>query len=130
MAFADKLKAKAVDLGLADKAAQAKEKAAVLADKNRDKIAGAVDKAGSTVNAKTGGKHADKIAKAKGAALKGVDKLAEQRSTEGLTQTTSPIDRAIGADAGAGVAGTSESAAERAIGADAPSVDMGRNENL
>ena len=141
MSFADKLKAKAESLGLADKAQQAKEKAAQLADANRDKIAGAVDKAGSTIDAKTGGKHADKIAKAQDAALKGVDKVAA--SNTGVTSSTStaengaatsslnddlgsPIDRAIGADAGAAGTVGGANPAERAIGADAPSIDMGR----
>ena len=118
MAFADKLKAQAL---------KAKDKAAILADQNRDKIAAGVEKAGSTIDAKTGGKHADKIAKAKGAALKGVDKVAQQRSTESMTRTESPIDRAIGADAGAAGNMSGGTPAERAIGADAPSVDMGRN---
>lgn len=127
MSFADKLKAKASQLNLDTKAQQAKEKAAVLAENNRDKIAGAVGKAGQTIDAKTGGKHSDKIRKAQDAALKGVDKVAQQGSAPSPA-VESPIDRAVGADAGVAAYQSSENPVERAIGADATSVDMGRND--
>lgn len=58
---------------------QAKEKAGKLAHDNRDKIAGALGKLTSVIDKKTQGKYHDKLAKAQDAALKGADKLAEQR---------------------------------------------------
>ena len=103
MSFMDKIKAKATELGLDEKAALAKEKAAAAAESNRDKIAGAVDKAGATVDSKTGGKYSDKISKAQGAALKGVDKVAEQGA---------------GAGAGAGAGTTTGSFGEAAVGSE------------
>lgn len=89
MSFTDKLKAKADELKLQEKATklgeaatkaaeQAKVKAGDLAHDNRDKITTAIDKAGEAVDKRTGGKYADQITKAKGAANKGADKLAEQ----------------------------------------------------
>jgi len=90
MSMRDKLIQKAKDLGLpaksedvirsADKAVtDAKAKAATYADENRDKLGGYIDKAGQAVDERTQGKYSDKVAKAKEAAAKGVDKVAEQR---------------------------------------------------
>ena len=90
MGFMDKLKQKAEEYdlqGKADKLAeqiekgtqQAVEKAGELAHDNRDKIATGIDKAGATFDERTQGKYADKVAKAKDLAAKGVDKVAEQR---------------------------------------------------
>lgn len=64
---------------VADSAQQAKEKAGQLAHDNRGKILGAFDKIASTLDQKTSGKYSDKIAKAKDAAVKGTDKIADQR---------------------------------------------------
>ncbi len=44
-------------------------------DQHGDKIAQGIDKAGSVVNEKTGGKHADKIDKATGKARDALDQL-------------------------------------------------------
>ncbi|MFC7490172.1 MULTISPECIES: antitoxin [unclassified Knoellia] len=90
MSMRDKLIQKAKDLGLpaktedvirgADKAVhEAKAKAATYADENRDKLGGYVDKAGQAVDERTQGKYSDKVAKAKEAATRGVDKVVEQR---------------------------------------------------
>ncbi|WP_265442464.1 antitoxin [Flexivirga meconopsidis] len=61
-----------------DAAQQAKAKAGQLAHDNRDKIRGALGKLASTIDNKTSHKYSDKINKAKDAALKGADKLADQ----------------------------------------------------
>ena len=54
-----------------------KAKAAVTdaVDQHGDKIAQGIDKAGSVVNEKTGGKHADKIDQATGKARDALDSL-------------------------------------------------------
>ena len=87
MSLFDKLKQKADELGLQDKAGQlakqAKEKAAELADQNRDKVTGVLDKATQAIDEKTDGKYHDKVAKATGAVSKGVDKIAEQGKAAG-----------------------------------------------
>lgn len=62
-----------------DAAQQAKERAGQLAHDNRDKFAGALGKLASKIDEKTQGKYHDKLEKAQDAALKGADKLAEQR---------------------------------------------------
>ena len=88
MSFIDKLKHQADELGLREKASQlmdeakkvagrAKEKAGDLAVDNRERVEGALDKAGAKIDEKTEGKYADTIAKAKGQVTKGVDKIAE-----------------------------------------------------
>ncbi|MEO7131729.1 MAG: antitoxin [Dermatophilaceae bacterium] len=88
MSLFDKIKQKAEDLGLPEKAgqvqeaatkaaAQAKEKAGDFAEQNKDKVAGALDKATQVIDEKTDGKYHDKVAKATGAVAKGVDKVAE-----------------------------------------------------
>lgn len=138
MGFFDKIKAKATELGLDEKAQLAKAKAVAAADGNRDKIAGAVSKAGDTVNQKTGGKYADKVAKAQGAAMSGVGKVAAQGSGTSASGTTtgnfaddavstdSAIDRTIGQDGMRTADDTfgGESPVERAIGADAPTTSF------
>lgn len=137
MGFMDKIKAKATEMGLDEKAREAKEKAAEAAGQNRDKVEGMVGKAGQAINEKTDGKYKDKVSKAQDAALKGVDKIAEQSeqgaaasgapaSTSGdfadtTVQSENAIDRTVGQD---GVrtddaAGTGESPVQRAVGADA-----------
>jgi len=94
MTFMDRLKRRAEELDLqgradqlaeaAAKAAhQAKDKAAELADENRDKVGNVLDKAGAAIDERTQGKYADKVAKAKVQVAKGVDKLAEQRPDRG-----------------------------------------------
>lgn len=94
MTFMDKLKRRAEELDLqrkadqlavaATKAAQqAKEKAAELADENRDKVGSVLDKAGAAIDERTQGKYADRVAKAKVQVAKGVDKLADQRAVGG-----------------------------------------------
>lgn len=116
MAFLDKIKAKATDLGLDEKAALAKEKAAAAADKNRDKIAAAADKAAQVANEKTKGQYSSQINSAKQAAVKGVDKLADQ----GSATDSAHVETAIAGE----TAATGESRVERAVGADAPSVSL------
>ncbi|MGF9755101.1 antitoxin [Microvirga sp. 0TCS3.31] len=59
MSFMDKAKAKLTD----------------AVDQHGDKIAQGIDKAGSVVNEKTGGKHADKIDQATGKARDALDSL-------------------------------------------------------
>ena len=59
MGFLDKAKAKLTD----------------AVDQHGDKIAQGIDKAGSVVNEKTGGKHADKIDQATGKARDALDSL-------------------------------------------------------
>ena len=87
----DKLIAKAKELGLppqtedflrqADLAVtEAVQKAGTYTDENRDKISAALDKAERAVDEKTQGKYTDKLAKARGAAEKGLDKVVEQRT--------------------------------------------------
>lgn len=137
MGFMDKIKAKATEMGLDEKAREAKEKAAEAAGQNRGKVEDMVGKAGQAINEKTDGKYKDKVTKVQDAALKGVDKIAEQgeqgTSASGApasasgdfadtaVQSENAIDRTVGQD-GVGTddaAGTGESPAERAIGADA-----------
>ena len=94
MTFMDKLKKKAEELdlqgkadrlaGAATKAAQqSREKAGELADENRDKVERVLDKAGGAIDERTKGKYATKVARAKQQVNKGVDKLAEQRPSQG-----------------------------------------------
>ena len=59
-------------MGFMDKAKAALTDAV---DQHGDKIAQGIDKAGSLVNDKTGGKHADKIEKATGKARDALDSL-------------------------------------------------------
>ena len=83
MALFDKIKAKADELGLVEKAKEAantaQEKAGELAHDNKEKIDSAIDKAGAVIDEKTKGKYSDKIDKATGVAHKGTDIVAEQR---------------------------------------------------
>lgn len=142
MSFMDKIKAKATELGLDEKAALAKEKAAAAADANRDKIAGAVDKAGQAVDTKTGGKYSDKIIKAQDAALKGVDKVAEQgtgtaagagagTTTGSFGETAVGSEHAYDADLAAGGQDSGETATQRTVGQDGMSTadDQSRGES-
>lgn len=70
-----------------DAAQQAKEKAGQLAHDNKDKFAGMLGKLTSKIDEKTQGKYHDKLEKAQDAALKGADKLAEQRPGAGDGET-------------------------------------------
>jgi len=100
MSFLDKMKKKAEELELDKKAKglqatataaakQARVKASDYTAENRDKIDGYVEKAATTIDTKTDGKYADKVAKAKHHVGKGVDKVAEgSPSTPGTTPTT------------------------------------------
>ena len=102
----DKLAEKADELELqrkaeelvdaATKAAhQAVEKVGAYTAENRDKVEGFLDKAAAKVDEQTDGKYADKVAKARAQASKGVAKLAEQRTagTSGPSATpgTTPV---------------------------------------
>ncbi len=91
MSFMDRMKQKADELDLEEKAEQlteaatkaakqAKETAAKLADENRDKVGAALDRAEAAIDKRTEGKYAEQVAKAKGKVVKGVDKLAEQHT--------------------------------------------------
>lgn len=75
-----------------DAAQQAKEKAGQLAHDNKDKFAGMLGKLTSKIDEKTQGKYHDKLEKAQDAALKGADKLADQRpdAATGETGDTPP----------------------------------------
>lgn len=83
-----------------DAAQQAKHKAGQFAHDNKDKFAGMLGKLGAKIDEKTQGKYHDKIGKAQDAALKGADKLAEQRpgasgagtDQPGATGQTGPTD--------------------------------------
>ena len=100
MSFLDKMKKKAEELQLDKKAKdlqaaattaakQAREKAGDFTAENRHKIDGYVDKAATTIDTKTDGKYADKVAKAKAHVGKGVDKVAEgSPSAPGTAPTT------------------------------------------
>jgi MT0933-like antitoxin protein len=86
---------------------EAKDKAAEYADDNRGRIREGLDKAGATIDERTDGKYADKVARAKGKVSEGVDKLAEQRSGGATPPTTPPATPsstgyATGAASGAG----------------------------
>ena len=100
MSFLDKMKKKAEELELDKKAKdlqaaataaakQAREKAGDYTAENRHKIDGYVEKAATTIDAKTDGKYADKVAKAKVQVAKGVDKVAEGKPERPLPQTDS-----------------------------------------
>ena len=102
MSFLDKMKKKAEELELDKKAKelqeaataaarQARERAGDLTAQNREKIDGYVEKAATTIDTKTEGKYADKVAKAKETVAKGVDKVAEgSPSTPRSTSTPPP----------------------------------------
>lgn len=104
MSFLDKIKQKAEELDLEQKAKdladaaakaaqQAKEKAGEIAHEQRDKVEEVLDKAGHAIDEKTEGKYHDKVVKAKDSVVKGVDKLAEQRVAapgEGVTDEPGP----------------------------------------
>jgi len=90
MDFLDKVKQKAKEHDLqgktrqfaatAEKAAQdAVHKAGDLAHDKRDTVTSGLDKVAAKIDAKTEGKYADKVAKAKVQITKGVDRLADQR---------------------------------------------------
>ncbi|MCD4527088.1 antitoxin [Nocardioides sp. cx-173] len=53
----------------------AKKKLADAVDKHGDKISDGIDKAAAAADQRTGGKHADKIAKAQAKAKDGLDRL-------------------------------------------------------
>jgi hypothetical protein len=109
MSFLDKMKKKAEELELDKKAKdlqaaattaakQARVKAGDFTAVNRDKIDGYVEKAATTIDTKTDGKYADKVAKAKHHVGKGVDKVAEgSPTTPGAAPTTgSPMGSPMG----------------------------------
>ena len=101
MSFLDKMKKKAEELELDKKAKdlqeaataaakQAREKAGDLTAQNRERIDGYVETAATTVDSKTDGKYTDKVAKAKQAVGKGVDKVAEGSPSTPQSTTTPP----------------------------------------
>ena len=98
MSFMDKLKKKAEELDLETKAKQlqdaatqaakqAREKAGDFAAENRGKIDGYVETATTKIDAKTDGKYADKVAKVREHVDRGVDKVAEGRTSGPTTAT-------------------------------------------
>lgn len=124
MSFMDKLKHQADEMGLSEKAShlmeeakkvagQAKEKAGDLAVENRERVEGALDKAGAKIDEKTEGKYADKIAKAKSQVTKGVDKIAAGSSRTPGTgpASTGGTGTTWGSAAAAGGAATGGTAA-------------------
>jgi hypothetical protein len=88
---------------------EAKDKAAAYADENRDKVSGALDKAGATIDERTKGQYSDKIVKAKQQVEKGVEKLAEQRPGGPHGPAAAPEPGVAGAAAGSGWAGATDS---------------------
>lgn len=147
MSFLDKLKQKADEMGLKEKAEhvadeakkmaeQAKEKAGDLAAENKEKVESAFDKAAAKIDEKTEGKYSDKLAKAKEQVSKGVDKIAEGGShphdaetdtSTGTPSTGTPTsDTAAGAAAAAGTAaGTVAGTVTDAAAAAAAEADEG-----
>jgi hypothetical protein len=98
MSFMDKLKKKAEELDLETKAKhlqdaatqaakQAREKAGDYAAQNRGKIDGYVETATTKIDEKTEGKYADKVAKVREHVDRGVDKVAEGRTSGPTTAT-------------------------------------------
>lgn len=91
MSFMDRLKKKAEELDLEAKAKQAakqaREKAGDFAVENREKIDGYVGTATSKIDEKTEGKYADKVAKVRQHVDRGVDKVAEGRTSGPTTAT-------------------------------------------
>lgn len=69
---------------------EAVTKAGDLAHHKRDDVQGWLDKAQSTVNAKTDSKYADKVAKMHDVLLAGLDKVAEHRAGAGETPDPTP----------------------------------------
>jgi hypothetical protein len=101
MSFLDKMKKKAEELELDKKAKglqetatvaakQAREKAGGFTADNRDKIDRYVEKAAATIDTKTDGKYADKVAKVKETVGKGVDKVAEGSPSTAQSTSTPP----------------------------------------
>ena len=99
MSFLDKMKKKAEELELDKKAKdlqeaattaakQAREKAGDFTAENRNKIDGYVEKAATTIDAKTEGKYADKVAKAKQHGRQG-----RRQGRGGLTRTAQRTSR-------------------------------------
>jgi hypothetical protein len=118
MSFLDRMKKKAQELELDKKAKdlqeaaataarQAREKAGDFTAENRSKIDGYVEKAATTIDAKTEGKYADKVAQAKQTVGKGVDKVAEgSPSTAQSTSTPPPAGSPTPSPAGSSAAET------------------------
>lgn len=90
MKITDQIKAKAEELDLQGKfedlsekakhgLAEAKSKAGTVAHESKDKVEGLLEKAGSTIDEKTDGKYADKVAKVKSKTTELVDKVASNR---------------------------------------------------
>ena len=91
MGFSDQMKQKADEVDLQGKAKDFGDavaemvKAAVglaagYASENREKVDGALDKAAQTIDARTGGKHADTVTKVRAQVDKGIDKLVEKKA--------------------------------------------------
>ena len=92
----DALKGKLDDLDLerhlADLVAQAEdvvvrgvERAGELTHEHRDQIGGLLDRAGRLVDERTEGRYADRLDRLRSQLDRGVDKLAEQRRTDGTS---------------------------------------------
>ena len=123
MSFLDKMKKKAEELELDKKAKdlqaaattaakQAREKAGDYTAENRSKIDGYVEKAATTIDTKTDGKYADKVAKAKEQVGKGVDKVAEgSPGAPGATGTAPTSGPPMGTPMGSPVAEPDSAAA-------------------
>lgn len=73
---------------------QAKNKAGALADEHGDTIDKALDKGGSFIDGRTGGKYSDKIDKARNTAKEAADKLAAQHEAATSTRPTPPVEAA------------------------------------
>ncbi len=128
MSFMDKMKQKAEEFDLENKAKklqeaatqaahQAREKAGELATENRDKIDGAIGKASTAIDERTEGKYSDKIARAKEQINKGVDKVAE--GDHPASDVTVDTDGADGTASGT-ASGSGEPLADPVTSADAP----------
>lgn len=136
--YFDKLRAKADEMHLMDKVEefadqadkltrQAAGKVGEMTHENRDKVDGFLDKAASTVDEQTGGKYADKVAKARASASKGVDKVAGHRAQAGHPE---PEDAAAAADPAAPDAGPAAPAGQATTSEAEPSVPEAPDEPM
>ena len=64
--------------------------AAGYAQENRGKVDEALDKAGSTIDEKTGGKHSETVIKVRASVDKGIDKLVEHRDPSAPASPAAP----------------------------------------
>lgn len=99
MTFSEQMKHKADEVNLQGKAKDFGDAVAELvktavglaagfASENREKVDGALDKAAQTIDARTGGKHADTVTKVRAQVDKGIDRLVEKQGTPPVPDDT------------------------------------------